>query len=188
MNMEYIKEKLEKKLSHKRYMHSVNVMNSSVQLAQKYGEDLEKAALAGLLHDCARDMEEKKAFELCEKYGIIIDEISQLQPVLLHGHLGAHLAREEFGVECPGILKAIDNHTLGIPGMDLLSRIIFVADYIEPGRTFPEAEAIRKAVLEDLDQAMVMGMDSTIKYILKKGELLHPDTVNTRNWLLLKLK
>lgn len=185
MTVEDIRARLEKTLTPKRYLHSINVMHTAVQLAQRYGEDVDKAALAGLLHDCARDIMKKDALKLCDKYGISTDEVSRLQPELLHGRLGARLAREDYGIDCPSVLKAIECHTMGSPDMDLLCRIIFVADYIEPARTFPEASDIRKTAFEDLDRAMLLGIDSTIRYILHKGGLLHPDTVETRNWLLL---
>lgn len=188
MTVEEIKKLLEKALSTKRYIHSVNVMETAVELAKRYGQDEGKAALAGVLHDCARDIRGDEAIRLCDKYGIKIDIVSRKQPELLHGLLGEKLAAELYGVNDSQILKAIAIHTMGCPGMDLLGKIIFVADYIEPARTFPAAEALRKEAFENLDGAVLAAVDSTIKYVVGKGGLLHTDTIETRNWILMELK
>jgi predicted HD superfamily hydrolase involved in NAD metabolism len=188
MDITCIKEKLEKTLTPKRYLHSLNVMQTAILLADRYGENTGNAALAGLLHDCARDIIKEETLELCDKFGIKTDDISRLHPVLLHGYLGSRLAKDNFGVECHSVLKAIECHTMGSPGMDLLGKIIFVADYIEPARSFPGAEEIRKAAFEDINRAMLLGIYNTIRHILDIGGLLHPETVTTRNWLLLEMK
>ncbi len=188
LNIEEIKKQLQKVLSPKRYIHSVNVMETAVSLAARYGEDGAKAALAGLLHDCARDVKGEEALNLCGKYGIKIDEVCRIQPDLLHGRLGERLACELYGVKDPKVLNAIAIHTMGCPDMELLEKIIFVADYIEPARTFPEAEAMRKEAFVDLDKTILTGVDSTIQYVVGKGRLLHRDTLETRNWILMEIK
>lgn len=187
MNLEQMMAKLQKMLSVKKYAHSLKVMEASIKLADKYGEDVEKAAIAGLLHDCAKDIEADVIFDLCEKYGIIVDEIMKEQPVLLHGLVGSFLARDLFGIDCPRILAAIAGHTMGRAGMDKLCSIIFVADYIEDGRNYAGVDKIREAAGESLEKAIVAGIDNTIAYILEKGRMLHPLTVATRNWALKQL-
>ena len=184
MSIEGIKRKLQGMISPRRFTHSVNVMETAEQLAHKYGEDVEKAALAGLVHDCAKGLAPDVTFDLCKKYGIIIDEIMRKEPSLLHGMVGSCLARDVFGIDCPDLLAAIADHTMGRPGMDKLSRIVFIADYIEPGRDFPGIEKIAGAAQESLEKAIVAGIDCTIADILQKGKLLHPNTVETRNWAL----
>lgn len=179
-----IKEKLELALKPKRFIHSLNVMNTAVELAVKYGADKDEAALAGLLHDCARDCSEEELLCYCKQYGIIPDDILMLQPMLLHGHVGAFLARDLYCVDSPQVLEAIGSHTMGSPGMDMLACIVFLADYIEPARKFPGVEAIREEAFKDLRKAMLIGVDGTISSILAKGCLLHPETVATRNWLI----
>jgi predicted HD superfamily hydrolase involved in NAD metabolism len=169
-------------------MHSINVMETSIELAEKYGADAEKAGLAGLLHDCARDVKNEDVLGLCQKYGVRTDEITREYPGLLHGQLGACLARDLYGAEDPEVLEAIACHTMGRSGMPLISRIVFLADYIEPARHFPGVEEIRRTADESLEKAMLMGIDNTIGYILEKGQPLHPDTVITRNWVLTELK
>lgn len=187
MELNEIIKRLEKMLTAGRFNHSLGVMKSSIWLAEKYGEDLEKAALAGLVHDCAKNLEKDAILPACKKYGIIVDDITASRPELLHGQIGAHMAQELFGIECPGILAAIADHTMGRPGMDKLSSIVFVADYIEAGRNFIEVDIIRKAAEESLEKAIVAGIDSTIRHILTRGRMLHPQTVATRNWALKQL-
>lgn len=188
MSLEEIKENLRQMLTPKRYQHSINVMDASIVLAEKYGCDRDKAALAGLVHDCARELDKKETLNICSKYGIIPDKIMQNQPELLHGVAGSYLARELFGIECEEVLTAVANHTMGTEGMDKLSSIVFLADYIEAGRVYPGVEEIRKAAMDSLFKGIVAGLDNTITYILKKGGLLHPQTVITRNWALEQLR
>jgi len=170
-----------------RFSHSLKVMEASIRLAEKYGADTEKAAIAGLVHDCAKDMKKDTIIPACEKYGIIVDDIEREQPQLLHGKIGAHMAKELFGIQCPEILSAIADHTMGRPGMDKLSSIVFVADYVEDSRDFEGVDDIRKAADESLEKAIVTGIDNTIRHILARGQLLHPQTVSTRNWALRQL-
>lgn len=184
MTLNEIIERLQQMLSPKRFEHSLKVMEASIQLAEKYGEDVEKAALAGLVHDCAKNMGTEDIFSLCDKYGIIVDDIMKRQPALLHGLVGSYLATDLFGIEDTIILDAIADHTMGRAGMDRLSSILFIADYIEATRDYPGVEEIRDAAQISLGKAIVKGIDNTIMHILKKGELLHPQTVATRNWAL----
>lgn len=187
MELNEIIKELEKMLSARRFNHSLKVMEASIRLAEKYGEDAEMAALAGLVHDCAKDLKKDAILPACKKYGIIVDEITSSQPVLLHGQIGAHMARELFGIECHRILDAIADHTMGRPGMDKLSSIVFIADYIEDCRDYEGVDKIREAARESLEKAIVAGVDNTITHILAKGRLLHPQTVATRNWALQQL-
>ena len=186
MNLEEKQKKLKLVLKPKRFIHSVNVMNVSVELAGKYGVDKDEAALAGLLHDCARDCSKEELLGYCTQYCIIPDDVLLLQPELLHGRVGAFLARDVYCVDSPQVLEAISSHTMGSPGMDMLACIVFLADYIEPARSFPGVEAIREEAFKDLKKAMLIGIEGTISSILAKGSLLHPDTVATRNWLIKK--
>ncbi len=184
MSIDEIKAILQGMLSPRRFNHSVKVMEAAVQLAEKYSEDIEKAALAGLVHDCAKDLAPEVTFDLCNKYGIIVDKIMWKQPKLLHGLVGSYLARDILEVDCPDVLSAVADHTMGRPGMDKLSRIVFIADYIDATRDYPEVERIAEAAQESLEKAIVAGIDCTIANILAKGELIHPRTVETRNWAL----
>jgi predicted HD superfamily hydrolase involved in NAD metabolism len=188
MSIDEIKDILGRMLTRKRYEHSLKVMEAAVMLAEKYGEDAEKAALAGLVHDCAKDLKAGEVFELCEKYNITVDKIMRNQPELLHGQVGSFIARDLFGIDCPRILAAISSHTMGKPGMDRLGCIIFIADYIEENRDYPGVGDIRAAAGESLEKAIVAGIDNSIRHVLDSGRMLHPQTVDTRNWALEKLQ
>lgn len=186
MSIEEIKMKLENVLTPKRYIHSLNVMNTSVELAKKHRVQFEKAALAGLLHDCARDLKNDEIFIFCEQNHIEIDAIRRVQPELLHGPVGAWMAEKEYGVSDKTVLDAIAYHTTGRVGMELLDKIIFLADCIEPGRSFPGVDEIRKLAFADIEKAMLLSFDRTIKYVLLKGALVYPETINARNSILLE--
>lgn len=186
MTVEEIRGRLSKVLSEKRYAHSIGVMEVAENLAEKYGVDPFKAKLAGLLHDCARNISGQEAIAFCTKNQMELDEISLKQPQLLHGPIGAKLAELEYEITEPEVINAIANHTLGCENMSCLDKIIFLADYIEPGRVFPGVEEIRRIVWTDLDGAMILAYDSTFRHCLKKGGLIHPKAVFSRNFILLQ--
>ena len=187
MNIDEIKSRLQTMLSQKRFNHSIHVMEASRMLAEKYGEDIGKAELAGLIHDCARDLAKSATFALCKKYDIIVDSIMQKRPEILHGMVGSYLAKDLFEVDCRSVLDAVANHTMGCENMNKLSSIVFIADYIEAGRSYEGVEKIRKAAESSLEEAIVAGVDSTIEDNLRKGKLLHPQIVLARNWALEQL-
>ena len=184
MVLEEIKEKLKYNIKPDRYEHSINVMNTALELARLYGADKNKAVFAGLLHDCAKDLQNEELYKLCKKSGIKIDKITKRQPKLLHGSVGAYVAAAYYGVTDEEILNAIKFHTTGKENMNMLEKIIFISDYIEPGRSLPGVDDIRKLATIDIDRAMVLAFDITIRRVLEKGALLHPATVSARNYLM----
>lgn len=186
MTLKEMEIRLKNTLSPERFTHSLNVMNMAVELAIRYDTDKEQAAVAGLLHDCARRAGGDGIYELCRKFNIEIDNIMNMQPVLIHGLVGAELARVEYRVEDECVLKAIRNHTTGCDSMDILDKIIYLADYIEPGRICPGIHKIREKAFVDLDEAVIAAFDSTIGYVVQRGLLLHPRTISARNSLLMK--
>ena len=181
-----IQEKLQRVLSPKRYAHTLGVMATAASLAELHGASVEKAALAGLLHDCAREIRGEELFHMCKEQGIPLDPVTVAQPELLHGPLGAKLAEQEYGVADQEVLAAIRSHTIGREGMSLLEKIVFVADYVEPGREFPGVEDIRQLTHEDMDRAMILAIDTTLGYVMRQGKLIHPQAVTARNELVLK--
>jgi predicted HD superfamily hydrolase involved in NAD metabolism len=156
-------------------------MNEALRLAEFYKVNIEKARIAGLLHDCARDVGKDEIYKVFEKYNVVLDDIQKKTPVLLHSILGSFYAREYYGVEDKEILDAIYWHTTGRAGMTMLEKIIFVADYIESGRNFEGVEEARKQAYKDIERCIVICCDLTIRYILQKGKLLHPYIIETRN-------
>lgn len=188
MTIDEMQEKLKDNLLEKRYNHSIGVMKTAVSLAKRYGVDEEKAAIAGLLHDCAKNFSKDDMIALCAEYGICLDSIMKKSTGLIHGFLGAEVAKREYGVCDEQIYDAIYFHTVGKPDMNLLTQIIYIADGIEPLRHYDGVDRIRELAEEDLDRALVLQIDYTIKSVLSRGGLLHTNTVDTRNYYLEKIR
>lgn len=183
-NTELIK-KLEQTLSPHRFAHTMGVADTAKILAERFGADKEKAYLAALLHDCAKELPEQEQKRLCKKYNIRLDHVSERESKLWHAYVGAHMARDVYGCTDSEIFDAIYFHTTGKKNMSLLLKIIFLSDAIEPCRGEREALVkIRDVAKTDLDFAIIMTLDDTIGYILSKGGLLHLDTLKARNYLL----
>ncbi len=188
MEINIIIKRLKDDLDEFRFNHSINVMEMAESLAKHYGTDIHKARLAGILHDCGKNYKGDEAKEYVNRIGYQADDIEILQPKLLHGIIGENLAKEIYEVTDEEILGAIRWHTTGKAGMNLLEKIIYVADYIEPLRSFKDIENMRKIAFEDLDKCIVYCSESTIDFVLKKGVLLHQNTVDTRNYSLMLIK
>lgn len=182
-SIEEIQDKLRKKFKGNRFIHTLGVQYTSVCLAMKYGEDLKKAELAGLLHDCAKQLPEKKMIELCEKHHETISEMEYSQPFLLHGKAGACIAREKFDIHDEDILNAMRYHTTGRPAMTLLEKIVFVADYIEPGRKKAEhLDELRKMAFENIDETVLIILEQTLNYLKETDKMIDHHTVITRDY------
>lgn len=174
------------RLSPKRLQHSLGVSKSAESLAEQFGCNREKAKLAGLLHDLAREVPMNELLPRAQAFGIVVNDVEQAQPILLHAFLAAKMAEAEFGVHDAEILQAIMMHTTGGSDMTLLDKIVYIADVIEPQRTFKGVDEIRKIAKVDLDKAMLVALDQSIYHIMKNGGLLHPATIAARNAILLK--
>lgn len=182
--MEEIKEEIKKMLTQGRYLHSLGAMKAAGELAKIYGDDEEGAKLAGLVHDIAKELPKEEIEVALKKYNIEPDIIERNQLGLLHAKLGAELAREKFNI-CEKIQNAIKYHTTGNIKMDKFAKIIYLADKIEETRKYPEVEDLRRLAKQDLDKAMLFVMDFTIQKSIKKQTLIHPDTIEMRNTLIL---
>ena len=134
MNILEIQNQLRKKQTERRFLHILGVQYTSASLAMRYGADMHKASMAGLLHDCAKHMTADKLIKICERHNIEITEAEHKSPYLRHAKVGAYLASAKYGICDEDILNAICCHTTGKPAMTLLEKIVFVADYIEPSR------------------------------------------------------
>jgi predicted HD superfamily hydrolase involved in NAD metabolism len=175
---------LKANLSEKRFRHIIGVAETARALAQKWGADADKAFLAGLVHDCAKEIPVNKAVERLTASGYSPDEVELRSPALLHAPLGAVVAREVFGISDKEVLNAVTFHTTGRPEMSLLEKIIYVADFTEPGRTYPEAGEIRQLSYIDINRAVLKETDMVIKFTVDRGRAIHPATVITRNYYL----
>lgn len=187
LSIDEIKLYLERNLSEKRYVHSLGVAVEAQRLAEKYGVAPDRAYLAGLVHDCAKEVPpEKMADILKNEYHIYVDAFSCMTPKILHGPLGAAVAQRVFGIYDPEILDAVRYHTTGKSGMTMLTKIIYIADYIEPNRKFSGVNELRYLAYKDIDEAIIKGIDDTIKDLTDRGLMLHPDTIHARNSLIAK--
>lgn len=172
-----IRKQLKKKLDPLRYEHTLGVTYTCQALAMRYGYDLHKAELAGLLHDCAKHFDDDTMLLKCLKRRIPVTEGEQQEPSLLHAKLGAWYAREKYGIDDEEILNAIECHTTGKTGMTLLDKILYVADYIEPGRNKAEKlPEMRRLAFIDLDLACLSIMESILNYLESTGCTIDPTT------------
>ncbi len=177
MNLSEIRKKLKKVLDRERYEHTKGVMYTAACLAMAYGYEMEKAMLAGLLHDCAKCIPNSEKIKLCEKNRIFVTEIELENPYLLHAKLGAFFAETVYGITDPDIQHAILVHTTGEPDMGILDKIIYIADYIEPKREkAPNLSKIRELAFRDLNACMAEILYDTLNYLSEKKGSTDPNT------------
>ena len=163
-----IKKKLSKYLDEARFEHTMGVMYTCA-LAMVYDYDLEDAQAAGLLHDSAKCIPNKKKLKLCSQHDIPVSDFEKDHPFLLHAKLGAYVASSKYDIKDEEILTAITYHTTGRPGMSLLEKIVFVADYIEPRRNkASNLSKLRQMAFIDIDRTVYEIMDQTLRYLKAK--------------------
>jgi len=172
-----MQEKCRSALNNNRYHHTMRTVMTAIELAHRFGADAKRARLAALLHDCARGMSLSQMQELLQQSGMQVDAKSMDSVSLLHAHAGAALAKTQFGIDDPAILQAIAGHTTGTDHMNMLDKIIYLADMIEPGRDFPGVERLRSLAKQNLDRAVLAAMEHTLSYLKSRGQSIHPDSV-----------
>ncbi len=188
MTIDEMRRELQSRLKKSRFAHSIGVANTAVKLAKKFDVDEEKSYIAGLLHDCAREFENDELPAQAVKRGIKIGEVEKNSPLLLHAYIGAKMISEIYGVDDKEISQAIYRHTVGAKNMTALDKIIYFADMIEPNRNYPGVEKLRDLAetSDNLDEIILTAMNESIIFVVQKNSLLHPDTIDARNFLLLK--
>ena len=180
MDLETIQKKLEKKLKKGRYQHTLGVMYTAASLAMRHDTDIHKAMLAGLLHDCGKFCSPKEQVKLCGKLGLELTDIEKEIPPMVHAKLGACLAEKEYGVDDGDVLNAILHHTTGRPQMSMLEKIIFLADYIEPGRKMiPGLDEVRLLAFTNIDAAVSVCAKNTLDYLKNTEKNINPLTEQT---------
>lgn len=176
-----LKKELKKEMDDSRFEHTLGVMYTCAALAMRYGYDLDKAMLAGLMHDCAKCMPNAKKLKMAEKHHLHISELERKNPFMLHAKLGAFLAKKKYDIEDPEILDAIRWHTTGRPEMTMLDKIVYIADYIEPKRDkAPHLPKIRQMAFQDLDQALIMILEDTLGYLGDSSD--HVDSMTKKTY------
>ena len=173
----FIQEKLQAALDSSRFEHTLGVMYTAGCLAMAHGYDIEKAMLAGLLHDCAKCMTHEERVELCRENQVEVTASDHQNKAILHAKAGAILTKIEYDITDEEILHAIAVHTTGEPNMNTLDKIIYIADYIEPGRDkAPNLEYIRNLAYQDLNACMAQILQDTLNYLNARGGNIDPTT------------
>jgi predicted HD superfamily hydrolase involved in NAD metabolism len=180
-----IETKLAQVLSSHRYKHTLGVAGLAKDLAPKYHIDSDKAYLAGLLHDYARDCTDQQLLFLGQQAGLVRFKVEELIPMLLHGPVGSWMVARDFGIDDPEVLDAITYHTTGRPSMSPLEQLIYITDIIELGRQFPCVAKLRREFANEtcLNRSTELFLVRSLIYNIKKGMVIHPLTVEALNWL-----
>ena len=166
----------------KRVPHIQGCEEEAARLARRWGEDETNARRAGILHDCTKYLELEPQLELCRKYHVHLDELEQVAVKLLHSKTGACIARDIFG-ENEQVCSAICWHTTAKENMTTLEKILYIADYMEPNRDFEGVEQLRKLAYENLDQALLLGVETTIQEMHDRRLPIHNKTLMAQEWL-----
>lgn len=167
----------------KRLAHIRGTEETAARMARRWGADELEARKAAILHDCTKYFNLQEQLSTCEKYGILLDDMEKNTLPLLHAKSGAGIAREVFGMS-EQVCQAICWHTTGKADMTLLEKILYIADYAEPSRTYGWAAELRQLIETDLDRAVLRGLEITIAHNRKKGQPIHYRTLEARDWLL----
>ena len=165
-----------KRLSAKRYQHTLNVRRMAVKLAKRWGADPEKAALAALLHDTAKELPREEMLQILNDNAIMAENAQNRPSPVWHGICAAILAQTQWGVEDEEVLSAIRCHTTGKPGMSLLDEIVFLADMTSAERDYPEVDYLRKLEKKDIHQAMREALEMNLHWLEESGKPVDEET------------
>ncbi len=180
---EALERQLKKELTDDRFRHTLGVMYTACALGMRYGLNPDQVRAAGLLHDCAKCIPNKKKLSICEKKKVELTEFEKNNPLLIHAKLGAVLARDQYKVTDPAVCEAVKWHTTGKPAMTDLEKVVFISDYIEPNRfKAPRLEEIRKAAFEDLDYCMYLITQDSVNYLKSNPSAMDRMTLDAYNF------
>lgn len=183
MERQQIMDSIKPLMEEPRFQHTLGVEDVACDLALIHGCDIHKACIAGILHDCAKDLSDEELVRECIRYGLPISDAEKQKKTLLHAKVGAAYAEDKFGITDEDILNAIRYHTTGRVGMTLLEKIIFTADYIEPGREpLPDIDRIRWEAYNHLDTAVTMILENTLQYLRDSGSVIDMRTMETYDY------
>lgn len=178
-----IREKIRKELTPERFEHTLGVAYTAACMGMIYGEDPMKCELAGLLHDCAKNMTNEELINGCKSAGILLTHDELLSPQIIHAIYGAWLVKEKYGIDDPDIINAVRYHTTGRASMSILEKIIFIADFIEPLRTkAPCLKDARSLAFKDIDRCMHFILVDTFEYLDGAGKHIEKNTVDAYNY------
>lgn len=182
LSMEKLETVVRGLLKESRVAHVLGCRDTAVELASRYGADETDAARAALLHDVTKALGGDLQLTLCKEYGMILDAFSKTNPKTIHALTGSLVAQRIFG-ENEAVVSAIRHHTTGKANMNLLEKIIYVADYMEPNRDFPGVEKLRKLAYTDIDAALKLGLEMTINMLKEQGREVSSESMDALMWL-----
>lgn len=182
-NLEWLRQRSYIYHDEKRIPHVRGCEQEAVHLAERWGADANLAAEAGILHDITKKLKGPEQLILCKEYGIITDNDEKSNYKLLHSKTGAAFAREKFGI-CSDVYSAIYWHTTGRENMTLLEKIIYMADYIEPTRSFEGVDELRRLAYEDIDSAVIRGLQMSLEELASRNATPHINSIKALDWLI----
>lgn len=175
IDLKALEEYVEGTMTAYRFRHTLGVVETAKDLAVIYGVDSNKATIAALLHDIAKEFTSTKKREFCKEHNIYVDDFLKINIHLIHGDIGAYIAKEDLNIQDPDILNAIINHTLGSLDMSDLEKVVYIADIIEPNRKkHKELYKLREMAYTDLDQAMLFALRYSVNYLKATKKEVHP--------------
>ncbi|SFC30579.1 bis(5'-nucleosyl)-tetraphosphatase (symmetrical) YqeK [Clostridium uliginosum] len=186
LSIEEINKYLKLNLKPNRYKHVLGVVETAKALAKLNGISEEKAEIAALAHDVAKNLPEEEMKNLIKENNIVLSEIESNNSTLWHSVIAPIEAKDKLKIEDEQILDAIRWHTTGKENMSVLTKIIYIADMIEPNRNFDGVEHIRELTFENLDKGVFYGLSESIKDLLNRGLLIDLNTIKARNYFLIK--
>lgn len=177
---------LKKHLDSARFKHTLGTCRVVEELAARHKLPLDKAIVAALLHDAGKGFKPRAMIAYVKKHKVKLPEkelVIRLNPSLLHSYISADIAKREFNVTDKDTLSAIELHTVGGPGMSLLSKVLYIADSISPDRRHPDINRMRRLALKDIDGALKATMANKMRFVIYKNGWLHPEAVKAWNYL-----
>lgn len=185
LNLEYYKGIIKERMGEKRYIHSVNVAKAAKHLAEKYSADVEKAVVAGILHDVTKETPYDVQLKIIQENGIILDGVQQFSPKTWHAISGSVYVKTQLGITDAEILNAIRYHTSGRENMSLLEKVIFVADFIGEERDYKGVDVMRKKAENSLEEAMLYGVTFSITDLATRQCAIDQNTLALYNQLII---
>ncbi|MDQ0416209.1 putative HD superfamily hydrolase involved in NAD metabolism [Croceifilum oryzae] len=182
MDLDVLLQATKKQLKPERYEHTLRVVDTAVELAKRFGADPFKAEVASILHDYCKFWSREQLTEWIKRCQLPPD-LLQYHKEIWHAPVGAEVAREEFGIVDEDILQSIRSHTVGRPSMSILEKVVYLADYIEPGRKFPGVDEVRRLAEIDLDVAVLQAMENTILFLQSQKQPIYPLAIAARDEL-----
>lgn len=170
-------------VSDSRFQHSVRVAETAMKLCEKFGLDGKIGYLAGISHDICKAMPDDLLISMSARDGLPFTELEAKKPALLHGRAAAVKLQEDFNISDPDVIEAVQNHTFGKIGMSDLSKIVFIADKIEPGRPQVDEAYLKKIKKLSLNALALFVLEDNIAYLEKKGKAVAPQSLELLGWL-----